>query len=104
MRGGCCKARSIGRDVMGLPEARRRKLKIRIRDVLLRHGRRLTVERAEWIADAILSEIGREPLGTLDECPVPNCSCWMCLMRLHLDVLQHRAVLLVEREAEQEVD
>lgn len=89
---------------MGLGDSRRRRLRIRIRDVLLRHGKRLTIERAEWMADAILDEIGREPLGTLDECPIPNCACWMCVMRLHLDVLQHRAMLRVEREAEQEVD
>jgi hypothetical protein len=89
---------------VGLGDGRRRALRIRIRDVLLRHGKRLSVERAGWMADAILEEIGREPLGTLDECPIPNCACWMCVLRLHAEVLQHQAMLQVEREAEEEVD
>ena len=55
-------------------------------------------------AKAILRALGRDPLGTLADCPVPGCACWLCLLRLHSEVLYHQAHLRVEREAEQEVD
>ena len=89
---------------MGLGVDRRRALLIRIRDEVWKAAPKLSAVEVGKAADAILKAIGREPLGTLDECPIPNCACWMCVLRLHAEVLQHQAQLRVEREADEEVD
>jgi hypothetical protein len=83
---------------------RRRALLIRIRDEVLKVAPKLSMVEAGKAAQAILRAIGRDPLGTLEECPVPNCSCWMCVLRLNSEVAYHQAQLRVEREAEREVD
>lgn len=78
-------------------------LRIKIRNVLLRHTR-LKVERANWVADAVLAEVGRAPFGTVEDHPVPGCACWACVLQLHAAATMHRARLEVERESELEVD
>lgn len=89
---------------MGLGADRRRALLIKIRDQVWKVAPKLSAIEAGRAAQAILRAIGRDPLGALEECPVPNCACWLCVLRLHSEVVYHQAQLLVEREAEQEVD
>lgn len=89
---------------MGLNDDHRRKLRIMIRNEILRFAPGLSEVEAGQAANAVLGAIGRNPLGTLEDCPVPTCACWMCVLRLQLDVLQHQAIMRVGREAEQEVD
>lgn len=89
---------------MGLGDDRRRALRIRIRNILWKLAPKPSEVAVGMATEAILEAIGRDPLGTLADCPVPNCSCWLCLLRLQAEVAWHQAHLRVEREAEQEVD
>ena len=89
---------------MGLGVDRRRALLIKIKGEVLKVAPKLSAVEAGMAAQAILRALGRDPLGTLEECPVPGCACWLCTLRLYSEVAYHRAMLRVEREAEQEVD
>lgn len=89
---------------MGLGEDRRRGLRIRIRNEVWKVAPELSAVEAGMAAEAILEALGRDPLGTLADCPVPGCACWACVLRAHSEVLYHQARLRVEREAEREVD
>ena len=59
---------------------------------------------AGMAAQAILRALGRDPLGTLADCPTPSCACWACVLRAHSEVVYHQVVMRVAREAAQEVD
>lgn len=89
---------------MGLGADRRRALLIKIRGEVLKVAPGLSAVEAGMAAQAILRAIGRDPLGTLEECPTPSCACWLCALRLYSEVVYHQAQMRVEREAEQEVD
>ena len=89
---------------MGLGDGRRRALRIRIRDEIWKIAPKLSAVEAGMAAKAVLTALGRDPLGTLEECPTPSCACWMCVLRAHSEVVYHQAQMRVEREAEQEVD
>jgi hypothetical protein len=89
---------------VGLGTDRRRALRIKIRNILWKMAPKQSEVAVGMAAEAILEAVGRDPLGTLADCPVPGCSCWLCVLRLHAEVLYHQAYMRVDREAEQEVD
>ena len=89
---------------MGLGADRRRALLIRIRDEVWKVAPELSAVEAGMAAQAILRALGRDPLGTLADCPTPSCACWLCVLRAHSEVVYHQVVMRVAREAAQEVD
>jgi hypothetical protein len=89
---------------VGLGADRRRALLITIRNEIWKVAPNLSAVEAGMAAQAILRALGRDPLGTLADCPTPSCACWLCVLRAHSEVVYHQVVMRVAREAAQEVD
>lgn len=86
-----------------LTNQHRRRLRIRIRNAIMRFPG-TTKEKAEWMADVVLDEVHVEPLAFAEECPVPECACWGCVLLLHASVTQERNRMLVAAEAAEDHD
>ena len=87
---------------MGLGADRRRALLITIRNEIWKVAHNLSAVEAGMAAQAILRALGRDPLGTLADCPTPSCACWLCVLRLHSEVVYHQAQMRAEREVAEE--
>jgi hypothetical protein len=85
-------------------ERSRQSLRIKVKNALWRLAPRAEAASVWEATDAVLAAVGTEPLGLLEDEPVPSCACWECVLRLSAQVLQHRAMMLVKYEAAEEHD
>lgn len=85
-------------------ERSRLALRIKVKNALWRLAPRAEAASVWAATDAVIAAIDREPLGLMDDEPVPACACWECVLRLSAQVLQHHAMMRVERESLEEHD
>jgi hypothetical protein len=81
-----------------------RALRIKLANVLWRQFPKADAISIGLAANAVLKLMLREAVDIATMPHEKDCACWDCVLRLHAEVIRHRAMLQVKQETEKEFD